>query len=120
MSFFENESYQALRNSLDASWMQQKVHSNNIANSETPGYKAKQVSFQKVLAEAADGKTSRLEQQAVISEDRSTASRPDGNNVNTEKEEMDMWQAYAQYSTVSQRISGKLKNLQYVINNAGK
>lgn len=120
MPLFDSESYQKLRGSLDAAWLKQQIHSNNIANSETPGYKAKNIQFKEVLKEARDGQPARWEQKAVITTDRDTASRPDGNNVNVDSEELEMWDAYAQYSAVSQRISGKLSNLRYVINNAGK
>ena len=35
--------------SLDAVWLRQRVISNNIANSETPGYKSKTVEFESLL-----------------------------------------------------------------------
>ncbi len=120
MSLFESKSYASLKNSLDAAWLEQKVHSNNIANSETPGYKAKSVSFHEVLTKASKDQPAGWEQKAVVHTDESTSSRPDGNNVNVDSEELKMWQSYAKYTAVSQRISGKLANLRYVINNTGK
>lgn len=120
MSLFEDKSYQSLINGLDAAWMKQKVHSNNVANSETPGFKSKNVEFQEVLSKAEKGKAAAWEQKAVITTDDSTSSRPDGNNVNVDKEELEMWQAYAQYSALSQRMAGKLSSLRYVINNTAK
>lgn len=56
----------------------------------------------------------------MIGEDQSTAARPDGNNVSTEKEEMDLWEAYYQYSAMTKRMSANLSSLRYVINNTGK
>ncbi len=120
MLLFESESYQALKNGLDAAWMKQKVHSNNIANSETPGYKTKSVDFKKVLSKAEEGQTAKWGYKAVVSTDDSTSSRQDGNNVNVDSEELELWQSYAQYSALSQRISGKLSNLRYVIDNTAK
>ena len=120
MSFIGDKSYQALRNSLDEAWVRQQVHSNNIANAETPGYKAKSVSFEDVFRKAAEGKAAGWEHKAILHEDHTTAGRPDGNNVSVDNEEMEMWQAYAQYSAVSRRITGKLSNLRYVVNNTAK
>lgn len=120
MSLFEDKSYQSLVNGLDLAWMKQKVHSNNIANSETPGFKTKNVEFKEILSKAEEGKKASWEQKAVVTTDDSTSSRPDGNNVNVDKEELEMWQAYAQYSALSQRLAGKLSSLRYVINNTAK
>jgi flagellar basal-body rod protein FlgB len=43
--------------SLDVRTLTNKVLSSNIANSETPDYQAKEVSFQKVLEKSMDGST---------------------------------------------------------------
>ncbi len=120
MILFDNQTYRALRNGMDMAWMQQQVHSNNIANSETPNYKNKTIEFKKVLQKVENGQSAKWVQKAVITSDESTASRPDGNNVNTEQEELGLWQAYAQYSALTQRLSGKLSTLSYVINNTAK
>lgn len=119
MALFENSTYQVLKSGLDAAWTQQQVNSHNLANSETPGFKAKKVNFQKVLEKASDG-TSSWKYKTTVIEDDSTSARPDGNNVNTDKEELEMWQAYAQYSALSSRMNNKLANIRYVINNTGK
>lgn len=121
MSLFENNAAQALRKGLDAAWIRQQVSSHNIANSETPGFKAKTVRFEEIMQKAKEG-TDEIGAQykAVIGEDQSTAARPDGNNVSTEKEEMDLWEAYYQYSAMTKRMSANLSSLRYVINNTGK
>ena len=118
MALFEDPSIQALMNALDQTWMEQQVHSHNIANVETPGFKAKKLDFKKVLRESEEGKT--LEFKPVISEDNTTEARPDGNNVQVEAEELEMWKDYVQYSALTNRISGRFSTLRYVINNTGK
>jgi len=85
---------------------------------ETPGYKAKKVEFRDVLYETAQG-TERIS-KPVVEEDGNTQARPDGNNVQVEKEELELWKAYTQYSALTGRVSGKLSTLRYVINNTGK
>ena len=55
MPLFEDAAFRALQSGLDAMWLKQQVASHNIANVETPDFKAKKVEFKQVLREAADG-----------------------------------------------------------------
>lgn len=120
MALFEDPSIQALRSALNQTWMEQQVHSHNIANVETPGFKAKKLEFQKVLRESEDKGKAVLEYKPMITEDNQTEARPDGNNVQVESEELEMWKDYIQYSALTSRISGRFSTLRYVINNTGK
>ena len=56
----------------------------------------------------------------MVSTDEETEARPDGNNVQVEKEELELWQSYLQYSALTTRMSGRLSTLKYVINNTAK
>lgn len=118
MPLFEDAAFRALQSGLDVMWLKQQVASHNIANVETPDFKAKKVEFKQVLREAADGNGPVY--QAVVGTDNDTEARPDGNNVQVEKEELDLWKAYTEYSAMTSRMSGKLSTLRYVINNTGK
>lgn len=118
MSMFEDSSLKALQSGLDAMWLKQQVASHNIANVETPGFQAKKVEFRQVLKETESGIERGL--TPVVTVDSLTQARPDGNNVQVEKEELEMWKAYTEYSALTSRISGKLSTLRYVINNTGK
>lgn len=120
MALFEDPSIRALREALDQTWMEQQVHSHNIANVETPGFKAKKLDFKRVLRESEKTGKTVLEYKPVITEDNQTEARPDGNNVQVEAEELEMWKDYVQYSALTSRISGRLSTLRYVINNTGK
>jgi flagellar basal-body rod protein FlgB len=118
---FNNTSFKAMQKSLDMLWLKQQVISDNIANSETPGYKAKSVKFYDVL-QNEDGKRNAQNNQGfrtVITRDNSSI-RPDGNNVDMEKENLELWRTYAQYSYLTNKISGEFKDLRYVINQALK
>ena len=99
MPLFEDAAFRALQSGLDAMWL-------------------KQQEFKQVLKEAADGNGPVY--QAVVGTDNDTEARPDGNNVQVEKEELDLWKAYTEYSAMTSRMSGKLSTLRYVINNTGK
>ncbi len=118
MPLFEDAAFRALQSGLDAVWMKQQIASHNIANVETPGFKAKTVEFKQVLKEAQDGTGPVY--KAVVGEDDVTEARPDGNNVQVEKEELELWKAYTEYSALTSRMAGKLSTLRYVINNTGK
>ena len=74
--------------------------------------------FRDVFRETAQG-TERIA-KPVVEEDGTTQARPDGNNVQVEKEELELWKAYTQYAALTGRVSGRLSTLRYVINNTGK
>jgi flagellar basal-body rod protein FlgB len=96
------------------------VISDNIANAETPGYKAKSVSFQNVLNDEyyKNNPEAVEDLKPVITIDHSSI-RVDGNNVDVDKESMELWRTYAQYSYLREKISGQITNMRYVINNLG-
>ena len=120
MAFLEDPSAKLLSSAMDALWQKQQVISHNIANVETPGFKAKKVEFQEVLHKAEQGGAPAAEFRAVVSTDETTQARADGNNVQADAEELELWKTYMEYSTLTRRISGKYSTLRYVINNAGK
>lgn len=49
-----DKTLKALAASLNFRQMRQEIISSNIANADTPGYKAKRVDFEKALARALD------------------------------------------------------------------
>lgn len=113
---FDSVSSQRMEKSLDALWLKTRIISNNIANYETPGYKAREVSFEEVLSGAREnGEQKVVGFKTTVKTNEDTSLRPDGNNVNMDKEQMEIWRAYAQYSYLSQKISGQYNNLRYVI-----
>ncbi|MEG1777688.1 MAG: flagellar basal body rod protein FlgB [Angelakisella sp.] len=118
---FDSVSAQAMQKSLDAIWLKTKVISNNIANFETPGFKSQDVSFEEILSskQGADGKEVKAFRTRVTQND-DTSIRPDGNNVNMEKEQMELWKAYSQYSYLVDKVNGQYNNLRYVIKQAMK
>ena len=77
MPLFDDRALGALERGMDGMWLKQQIASHNIANVETPGYKAKKVEFRDVLYETAQG-TERIS-KPVVEEDGNTQARPDGN-----------------------------------------
>lgn len=116
---------------LDGVWQRQKAISNNIANSETPGYKAQKVNFEDSLNAAmkslkAKAKTSSATNQTqdiqtienskidVYSAD-STSNRLDENNVDLESENIDMSKTVMQYYYLTRGVSDSYSRLKYAI-----
>lgn len=117
-------SINALQKSLDAVWLRQKVISNNIANAETPGYKSYSVVFEDVLNSAIDGRFDDpdLLQNAFemtdpyVVQDKGTTAGQDGNNVNLDKENIELARAQLQYSYLVQTLNSEINRLKYAIN----
>lgn len=85
MNIQSDQTTGALVRLLDATALRHRVLSNNLANSDTPGYVRQEVSFENDLAEAVQrGEPQTFEPN--ISEDRTAAPRGDGNNVTLERE----------------------------------
>lgn len=113
---FDSQNVKLMQAGLDALWMKQKAHANNIANVETVGYKAKKVEFKAVL----DEKKRKGRMDINVFENQTTSARLDGNNVDMEQEQMELWSTYAQYSYMTNKASSQMKNIRYVINNSGR
>ncbi len=121
MALFNNTSFKLLEQGLDAVWLKQKVINQNIANSETPGYKAKTVEFSTVLKEKCKYQKYHLkneEEASVkvnITEETGTNQLLDGNNVDVEKEMMALVDAQYQYDVLSGKISNEFSMLRTAI-----
>lgn len=118
---------------LDGTWQRQKATSNNIANSETPGYKAIKVNFEDSLkAEISKIKTAsnssstgfldKMESIQSINDSNisvyegATSSRLDENNVDLESENIDMSKSVLQYYYLVRGVSDSYSRLKYAIN----
>ena len=118
---FKSLSFKAMESSLDALWIKQNLIAHNLANLETPGYKAKTVSFQGMLQQAqAQQNAGKYRFQAVVSTDESTQVRPDGNNVDFDKENTELVNTYLQTLALYQKIGGEITDTRYVIKQAFK
>lgn len=120
--FLDNSSLALMRASLNGVQLKQKVIAHNIANYETPDYNARNVTFEEVLSGVSKGKndTSNVRYLAHIKTDTTYDVRLDGNNVDLERENMELFDTYLQSSYLYQKIGGEFSNLRYVLNQAMK
>lgn len=118
---------------LDASWLRNEVISNNIANSDTPGFKTSKVEFEKIFSEALErdsnfvGKKTREKHvdighsvaegiKPLVVKSQTGSLRLDGNNINIEEEMTELAKNTIYYNILSEKISKDLALLKKVIN----
>ena len=118
---------------LDGTWQRQKATSNNIANSETPVYKAIKVNFEdslkaemnKLQTTTSSGSTAFLDKMESIKSiedsnisvyEGATSSRLDENNVDLESENIDMSKSVLQYYYLVRGVSDSYSRLKYAVN----
>lgn len=118
-----------LQQSLDGLSMRQRATANNIANVDTPGYKATQVSFESQLASAVDGQllarrgvqvatTNPAHLSAgpqelghaepIVSKFDTVSYRNDGNSVDIEREMALLAETQLRFSALSNLASRRL------------
>lgn len=117
----------AMERALSALWQRTQLISTNIANEDTPGYKAKKLAFEGMLqneiASAQNAKgTARSQIAARIAATPSTvyndptlSVRADGNNVNLDNEHIELARVQLQYQALREKISGHYSALKYAI-----
>ena len=117
-------STQMLEKGLDSAWLRYRVASNNLANYETPSYKARKVDFRQVLSECKSplhgGQREEASYKAFITYDERTEARVDGNNVSQEYEQMEVWRAQAQYAYLTQKAVNYYSTLRDVMTTFAK
>ncbi len=124
MELLSGVSFNLLRQGMDAVWKKQMVTMQNLANIETPGYKAKYVDFETVFTLLRDetGTTSKIvpELRTEVKVDTSTSMRLDGNNVDENRESIELARAQIQYDYLQSKISNRFNMLEHVITEGKK
>ena len=123
MNWLDNISVNLMNKDLDGLWARQQEISDNIANVETPGYKSKSVSFEDQLkallsdSSASNSETidniKSMQPQITVSDDKT--SRLDGNNVDAEKENIELARTQLNYMYSLRELSDYFSRLRYAI-----
>jgi len=128
----EDSTLKALSTSLNLRQMRQEIISSNIANAETPGYKAKRIDFEKALARALDiDEMQALEMDdqrhfnvggggfdnlsAEVYNDPNGVVSDDGNTVNRDDEMARMAENKILYDASVQLLNKKLGLMKYAV-----
>lgn len=125
MGFLTNNSGLMMEKSMNFLWAKQAAILDNIANAETPNYKAKVVTFEESLKaklEAAKeditpGKAVRqvLEKSDFYVEEQQEVTRMDDNGVNVTEQSAEMIRNAYQLQYVMQSISSDLSRLRTAV-----
>ena len=137
MSGIFDKTQKALGASINFRLLKQNVMNSNIANAETPGYKAKKVDFEEALSRAIDNEN--LGKMHVTSQDHflmgqgaisrakadvydnpDVAISNDGNTVNLEKEMVELAENSILYRAAVKLMNKKLAALKYAVSEGGR
>lgn len=111
-----------LEKALDASWLRNEAISNNIANADTPGYKRKDVEFEKYLEDAVAFNQSVHKiningiQPKIVTKNSTLQTRIDENNVDIDVEMTELAKNSIKYNTLISLVSKKFKGINNVLN----
>jgi flagellar basal-body rod protein FlgB len=102
----------------------QRTIANNIANADTPNFKASEVRFEDALKSAISrGQSSSTTDQSSLNRSVSrsslldaTSTRADGNNVDIDREMEMLGEANLNYSALTQVMTSRIATLRNVIN----
>jgi flagellar basal-body rod protein FlgB len=101
---------QALQGYLKVTSDRQQLIATNMANVDTPGYHTKDIDFQAAMRQVMDeGGGPRLEPANM--ELDNLPERPDGNNVNIDRESMMLSEAQLQYQMGVQLVKSEFHTL---------
>lgn len=110
---------EALRIALRGLSLRQRVIANNVANVDTPGFKASEVSFEDELRRALESRraphAALMAVAPEIDEVTGTTVRADGNNVDVERELLLLTETSLRYGAVARTLSGRLALLQTIL-----
>lgn len=122
ITFSGADSY--LRAAMSGLASRQRAIANNVANVDTPGFKATEVRFEDALKNAMSrGQSSKSINQSELNSTVSrgtlvdaTSTRADGNNVDIDREMEMLSEANLNYSALTQVMSTRIGILRNVIN----
>lgn len=122
-----------LRAALEGLTARQRTIADNVANVDTPEFKASRVSFEKMLRQAHGTVEQPLQMAKVenavagpgeapaeltptVTLESEIGRRNDGNNVDVDREMLELADTNLRFNAVIQVMSSKLSGLRYVIN----
>ena len=121
-----------IQKGLSAAWTRNAVIRNNIANIETPGFKASYVEFESQFRRAIEesgfvgarthsghreiGSGTTLDNfRPLIRQSRDLSMRNDGNNVDIESENVRLVQNSIFYNTLMEKLNSEIRRLRMAI-----
>ena len=106
-------SIDALARFLDISVFRGGLILSNMANIDTPGYRTRDVNFRQELERAGSSENASF--SPVVRQVTGLIDRPDGNNVNLERESMLLAETQLRFNTCVQLLRDRFKMLSSAI-----
>ena len=123
--FTDSTSSVMLERAMSAAWRRAQLISHNIANQDTPGFKALRMDFESQLrsamekSERAQSRRERLDGLRAVEPrvfaDRRTSIRADGNNVDSDAEHIELARVQLQYQALRDKINSHFNRMQSAI-----
>lgn len=104
-----------LENYLSLTDQRATVIASNMANVDTPGYRTKDIDFQHELARAMSAPEGSAPRVAV-KDVSGLLERPDGNNVDVDRESLNLSETQLQYQMGTQLVKDRFHELLMAIN----
>lgn len=121
VSMIDSPEIRSLGHLLDVNATRAELITSNLANIDTPGYRARDVNFAQAMQRAA---TDPMMEYASFTPAAHTveglATRPDGNNVSLEREGLLMAQTQLRFQTAVAVLKSEFHRIQLAINEGGQ
>jgi flagellar basal-body rod protein FlgB len=122
-----DRTFPILQDLLSWTSRRQQALASNVANMDTPNYRAKDYSFESALASSL-GLTATSERHMTPFQDTASArvyevettQKPNGNNVDIDRELTEITKNGVQYLTLVQYLNQKIRTLRAAITDGGK
>jgi flagellar basal-body rod protein FlgB len=105
---FDSVTFKALHSALDGLAARQRAVANNIANVNTPGYRAQRVTFEDALAESVQRGSGVAAARTQLSLE---PTRQDGSNVNLDTETLSNIDTVLRYQFATQAMDGQFSSI---------
>jgi flagellar basal-body rod protein FlgB len=105
-----DNTFKMLENIMDVATFRQKILTSNIANADTPGYRARDISFQAELDKAVTGAKGNY----TVFETVPTMITRDGNTVSIDNEMTKVAENHLLFSSAAQILTMKFRMLKDV------
>lgn len=115
--YLDSIAFKAMESGLKGLELKQQIHTQNIANIDTPDYKYKTISFENALSDAKEKGKAEYSFKANVSEIEDTNVLVDGNNVDVDKESLELYSTYIQSSAIINKMNSAISDLRYVLTN---
>ena len=116
--YLDSIAFKAMESGLKGLSMKQQIHTQNIANIDTPDYKYKSISFENALSDAKEKGKTKYSFKANVRQTDTTEVLVDGNNVDVDKENLELYSTYLQSSAIINKMNSALSDLRYVLTNS--